>query len=543
MRQSVVLGLLLLVPSTAVGQWTELNVPARPVGGASSVEAGREIYDRHCWYCHGENGDGLGPIAEYLWPRPRDFQIASFKLRTTPSGELPTDEDLFRTITLGARGTAMPAWESVLTVEERWQVIAYVKAFGDGIFEDPAFDPYELVIAADRPPRESERDLVEAGRAVYEASDCWECHGAAGRGDGPKADQLTDDWGLPIRATDLELAWKFRGGRTPRDVYVRLSTGLDGTPMPSYTHTLSEDERWQVAYYVASLAVDTDGAGRVVIPAMRVDGALPEDLTAGAWDSAATVWIPLTGQATYPPRWQVPSVTDLAVQALYDADEIAIRVEWNDPMADSAQETDGRAEAEGRSADDSYPVVFPGGERRRGRYRDELEVLFPAADLGPVLPHFVYGDSRRPVRLWRWTSVGTAVPEPGTVEELRAAGPEKAPEPLSADQQRVTARGSWVDGRWTVVLRRPLAGDGPFRPGALVPVAFHVRDGGHGETGLRMSLSSWYFLHVREPTGPREVLLVLLVVLLTAGAECSAVLYMRRLAAAGRLSAFGISPR
>lgn len=543
MRLGAALTLLMLVPSGAAAQWAELDVPAPPPDDASLVDAGREIYDTHCWYCHGDEGDGAGPVSEYLWPRPRDFRIASFKLRTTPSGELPTDEDLFRTVTLGAPGSAMPAWGSVLTVRERWQVIAYLKTFGEGVFEDEAFDPYDLVIAIGRPPRGRRESLIDAGRAVYERSDCWECHGEAGRGDGGKAEGLTDDWGLPIRTADLQLGWKFRGGDTPRDVYVRLTTGLDGTPMPSYAQTLTDAERWQLAYYVASLAapVTAEGAGPVVIRATRSEGPVPIDPSDRAWAEATTTWIPLTGQATYPPRWQVASVTDLFVQALYDADEIAFRVGWNDAVADSLERNPGQADTEGWDPDPGYPRLFPAGERRRGRYRDALEILFPATVENPILPHFVYGDARRPVDLWRWTAGGAAAAVT-PVDELRAVGAEAPPARRHRYRTGATARASWVDGRWTVVVRRALDDDAPFRPGALVPVAFHVRDGSNGETGLRMSLSSWYFVHLQEPGGAPQALLVLLAVLATAGLEYAAVRIVRRLAREGRLRPFGVGP-
>jgi len=544
----VLLALLaLLAPRVAAAQWLELDVPARPTPAtteesADLVEAGRQIYETHCWTCHGEEGDGAGPIAETLWPRPRDFRIASFKLRTTPSGELPTDEDLFRTVTLGSPGTAMPAWGAVLNVAERWQVIAYVKSFGDGIFEDEAFDPYPLVIDLGRPPAESPVSLAEAGRQVFERSDCWECHGQLGRGDGPKADALTDDWNLPMRATDLELAWKFRGGSTPRDAYLRLTTGLDGTPMPSYAQTLTDEERWQVAYYVASLAGQTraDGAGPVVIRAERIEGALPSAPDDEAWAEAPTVWVPMTGQGTFPPRWQIPSVTDLAVQALYDADELVLRLRWDDRTADSVPGDPVRAEVEGWNAGETWPAVLPGGERRRGTYRDMLEVVFPSTLGGPVLPHFVYGDVRRSVDLWRWAAGGVADAAERPAEELRASGVEEPPSPLGADRQQTSARAAWVDGRWTVVLRRPLTPDVALRPGALVPVAFHVRDGAHGETGLRMAVSSWYFLHLREPVGVADVAWVLLAVLGAAAVELALVRVVLGRAQRGELRRYGL---
>jgi mono/diheme cytochrome c family protein len=538
--------LALLAPRAASAQWLELDVPARPEPASAEaraelVEAGRQVYEAHCWYCHGAEGDGAGPIAETLWPRPRDFRIASFKLRTTPSGELPTDEDLFRTVTLGSPGTAMPAWGSVLSVEERWQVIAYVKAFGDGIFEDEDFDPYATVVDVGWPPPGSPESLAEAGRQVFERSDCWECHGQLGRGDGPKADRLTDDWGLPMRATDLEMAWKFRGGSTPMDAYLRLTTGLDGTPMPSYAQTLNDEERWQAAYYVASLASPprADGTGSAVIRAARVK-VLPPALDDEAWREAPTTWIPLTGQGTFPPRWQIPSVTDLAVQALYDADAVVLRLRWDDPTADSVPGDPGLAAGEGWNAASTWPVVFPDGERRRGTYRDELEVLFPSGGEGPALPHFVFGDARHSVDLWRWAAGGAMQDGERPVEELRASGVEAPPTPLPAEGRRTLGRASWQDGRWTVTLRRPLEPRDELRPGVLVPVAFHVRDGGHGETGLRMSVSSWYFLHLGEPVGVPQLAWVLLAVLATAAAELALVRLVRGRATRGELRRYGL---
>ena len=78
------------------------------------VEQGRSIYFRRCSFCHGLLGDGNGPAADYLDPRPRDFTLGTFKFRTTQSGELPTDEDLFRTVSRGLSGTGMQAFDSDL---------------------------------------------------------------------------------------------------------------------------------------------------------------------------------------------------------------------------------------------------------------------------------------------------------------------------------------------------------------------------------------------------------------------------------------------
>ncbi len=544
------IGLCLLTPSYGSAQWSELEVPTRPVASAEMVEAGQTIYETRCWFCHGEDADGDGPVARYLWPRPRDFTLGSYKLRTTQSGELPTDEDLFRTVTLGIPGTAMPEWGSALSEEDRWQVISYIKTFAADLFEDEAFDPYNAIVALGSPPRGSTETLIAAGREIYDEAKCWECHGALGRGDGEKAPELTDDWDFPIWAADLQTAWKFKGGSTARDIYLRFTTGLDGTPMPSYVKTLSEEQRWQLAYHTASLsdASESARAPGAVITARRIDGDLPSSPDDPAWETAAEVSIPLSGQATFAPRWQIPAVTDLTVRAVHTAEQVALRLEWNDRFADSASVDPALALADGWSADDTYPVLYPEGERVRGVYSDALEIMFPARYQGTAeLPHLVYGSAGQPVDLWRWRSDLQNASASQSVTELRAAGIQQPPEPHTSESQRASGKGTWRDGRWTVVIHRPLdTGEGArevqLEPGAYVPIAFHVWEGSNGETGLKMAISSWYFLHLREEVPATSYLLVLLVVTATATLEYGFIRWLGRRAQLGRLAAYGVRP-
>jgi mono/diheme cytochrome c family protein len=69
----------------------------------------QRLYESNCAVCHGIQGDGNGPAAGMFLTRPRDFLAGIFKFRSTPSGSLPTDEDLFWTITHGLRWTGMIA--------------------------------------------------------------------------------------------------------------------------------------------------------------------------------------------------------------------------------------------------------------------------------------------------------------------------------------------------------------------------------------------------------------------------------------------------
>jgi len=215
------------------------------------VERGREVYMQRCVGCHGEQGDGNGPAAAFLQPRPRDFTLPAFKFRTTPSGALPTDGDLFRTITRGVRWTAMPTWHE-LHEKDRLAVIQFIKTFAPDFWKEPAEPP----ILIPEPPTATP-ELVARGKELFRTAKCWECHGDEGKGDGPSAHQLKTDDKLPIRPTDFTRG-QFKGGSHVRDIFRTMTTGLNGTPMPSFADSMKEDERWAISYFVLSLSAFAD---------------------------------------------------------------------------------------------------------------------------------------------------------------------------------------------------------------------------------------------------------------------------------------------
>ncbi len=227
------------------------------------IALGRDVYQRRCIGCHGVEGDGNGPAATFHYRvRPRNFTYGVFKFRNTPSGSLPTDGDLMRVITRGVRGTAMPTWH-MLSVTDRLAVIQYIKYELAVDRTDPSFpwaffeeeEPQEPIWIGKAP--EPSEALVEHGSELWRSAECWECHGDAGRGDGPRSDELEDDFGFRILPANLTLGL-FKSGPGPEDIYRTIATGLNGTPMPSYEDSLDVDDRWALAYYVLSLSAFKD---------------------------------------------------------------------------------------------------------------------------------------------------------------------------------------------------------------------------------------------------------------------------------------------
>jgi cytochrome c oxidase cbb3-type subunit I/II len=209
---------------------------------------GKKLYQRYCIGCHGERGDGRGENAPHVEPRPRDFTTGIFKCRSTPSGSIPLDNDLFNTIGRGLYATAMPPWLP-LTRQQRADLVAYVKSFSSRFCEEKPGTPLEL--PAETP---ADRDSIDRGRELYQATiKCAMCHGKEGRGDGPSAPTLTDSGGDPIQPTNFTAMARFKCGESNQDLYRVLMTGLDGSPMASFSNSLKPEQAWDVVHYVRFL--------------------------------------------------------------------------------------------------------------------------------------------------------------------------------------------------------------------------------------------------------------------------------------------------
>ena len=212
-------------------------------------ESGKQLYYRFCWGCHGFRGDGNGENGPYLNILPRNFVAATFKCRSTPTGTLPTDEDLYNSLGRGLNNSNMPSWIS-LTDQQRADMVAFIKTFSPRWATEK---PGEVVnVPAETPVNVSS---IKHGQELFQKLECWKCHGPEGRGDGPSASTLTDSNDQPIRPYNFAAGSRFKCGVTNRDFYKIFMTGLDGTPMPSFADVIKPDDAWDLVHYLRTLQV------------------------------------------------------------------------------------------------------------------------------------------------------------------------------------------------------------------------------------------------------------------------------------------------
>lgn len=420
----------------------------RPVPDRS---VGRAAYQQHCARCHGPEGKGDGDDAKRLYPRPRDLAEGVFKFRSTATGTAPTDEDLFNTLTNGLPGTGMPDWGH-LDEGMRWQLVDYLKSLS-AVFTDTPPEP--LNFGTD--PGAKRADLAQ-GKAVYEKLGCAACHGVSGRGNGPSAATLTDNWGRPTRPKDLTEGWSYRGGSRPRDIVQRILTGIDGTPMPSYAEAVAADEVWQLAYYLRTIQQDIQST--MITRAHRVEGPLPETPEDPRWMDVPRADARLRHVVNRRGAVEAPqTITRLSFWAAHNGDALSLRIMWNDVSED------------------------------RGSPMDALAVaLLPQGLTGDVVSLQTWPlRSTPPLDLLWWspTESGSVVRE-AIVEEF---GPLTDGMAIGAPRP---SRAAYLDGEWTVVVTRPLSpADVPssaqLADRAVVPVGFVVWDGGNpGERAVSM---------------------------------------------------------
>jgi DMSO reductase family type II enzyme heme b subunit len=429
-------------------------------------EKGESLFKKHCEVCHGENGEGDGPAARFLFPKPRVLTDGLFKVRSTPSGEPPADKDILDIIKNGMPGSSMPSL-SELSEEEMDAIVEYVKELGEIEYEP------ERVIRPGAPPSATPQ-LIAEGKKVYERMKCWECHGDEGKGDGPKAKDLKDDWKYPAPPNAFTVGI-YKGGGTPSDVYLRFTTGMDGSPMPSYEGSLKDEERWALVFYTLSLAGEevakqpTSGQ----ITAKRISGNIPDSPDNSLWRQATAFKIPLML------LWQKPDSIQrvIHVRALHNENEIAFLVEWKDATKNAFLDLDA--------------------------FRDGAALQFPVQ--GTAKPAFWMGEGpegKESVNIWFWKAdlqehinKGMQTTPHTPVENLIAGGFGTLT--LMGKDSPVFGKGIWKDGKWSVVFKRSFHGtkdSANFVSGELSPIGFAVWDGGEGDVGGKKAVSTWYYV-------------------------------------------------
>lgn len=499
------------------------SVSGRSTDGARGTGApdGKLIYDKQCAVCHGPEGRGDGPAAYLLFPKPRNLTEGVFKIRSTPSGYPPTGADLLHTVSEGIPGSAMPAF-AWLAEEERRAVVDYVRQLAGLAAEEES----PVIEVPPEPPAMPE--FLVWGKQVYDRMKCAECHGEEGYGDGPSARTLHDDWGYAAPPNNFRRGI-FKGGGAPGDIYLRFTTGMDGTPMPSFEAVTTGEERWALAHYVRSLS-----GGRVArqpstgtVIAGRIRGNVPGDPSDRRWNIAEPTRIPLML------LWQRQEATDeIAVRALHNGKEIALLLEWSDPDAtgDFLRTEDFSDAAAVQLSPVPDPPLFAMGEagaavniwywrydwqRDLDGFRD-IEEAYP----GMVADDHLFEGTRYPKSV-RGPTHGPVMPAPSDdslfLSGWAAGNPLSVPKRMSAVQDLIAegfgtvrprpgaeptlaGRGVWFDGRWRVVFRRRLQPEPAeavvLTPGSTAPIAFAVWDGAGGDRDGQKAVTTWYRLRL-----------------------------------------------
>jgi mono/diheme cytochrome c family protein len=549
--------LALLIASMWAATTGSVRVAAQDVGTEAQRESGKKLYLQNCSQCHGDKGDGQGYAAVHLLPQPRNFTTAKFKVRTTPNGALPSHQDLVNIIRRGMPYTSMPAWPT-LTDQEVENLAYFITTFSpDFSNKENAPKPMTLPSAPG-----TTKESVELGKKLYVDIGCVKCHGNLGRGDGPSAPTLVDDLGHPIRAADLSQGWTLRGGSSREDIFRTMSTGLNGTPMASFSESLTPEQRWAITDYIVSLS-GTDGPAytNLVVAKYVPD---PIDLKNGtkSFDSAPVARFPIIGQITEPVREFHPPVTGVTVQAIYDSDNIALLVRWHDrtaektgkngpslpvPPEEEEQESGapagagggataggsqgnpfgdavvtptaaGQAQPPGGAAQDPFAEAEPAPAGQPSEFSDAVSIQTPSVALtGARKPYFIFGDAQDSVDLWFFDLART--------DPLQFTGKGSA-DIAPNDTGDITGVASYDQGEWSVIFKRPLraTSGAPFTPGEFTPIAFSVWDGFSRERGSRRGLTVWESLYVEPEVVPsafgpmlRTALLILVIELLIIG--------------------------
>ncbi len=510
-----------------------IAVPAGAWGSTSPVATadlarGKALFQKQCAACHGNEGRGDGPAAYLLSPRPRDLRAARYRLVSTWEG-VATDDDLFRTITRGIPGSAMPSWGH-LSEADRWALVRFVRTLGEKPVEIAAPSPPgpgggvgKGVIGVPPEPADASTNL-EQGRQMFQDA-CASCHGPLGKGDGPQ--ELKDEEGRPTKARDLT-SGVFKSEPTPENLFRRIVTGMPGTPMTGNDWAHADGAGWYLVRYVLSLSSpemrERAEMRRYQIKARRVEK-LPQHPDDWLWTEVEPVHLHLM-----PLWWRYTRPEEVVVKAVHDGKDIALLLSWADDTHDATaiRPQDFRDAAAVSFPIKGEPPFFAMGEPGspvnvwmwKAERQADLDQAFqdiereypnlgidsyPNLERGPLeQPHrYALTVDADPTFVTAW-GVGNIVADPerkDAAEDLSAQGFGTLRARATKDQ-KLRSQGVWSIGSYRVMLRRSLAGDGadsvPLAPGKTTPVSFGIWDGHYGDRDGKKSVTIWQDLSIER---------------------------------------------
>lgn len=513
------------VLGAAVSNGAPIAAGAQDLAGAPHARA-EALYAKQCAACHGAEGRGDGPAAYLLYPKPRDFRAARYRLVSTWDG-VPTEDDTFRVITRGIPGSSMPAW-SHLSEADRWALVRYVRGLADTPLvvapsREPAIGKAGAGVITVPPEPADAAGNVERGRALFVES-CGSCHGPDGKGNPAKI--MVDAEGRPIQSRDFT-SGVFKGDPSPEHLYRRILAGVPGTPMPTNDWAVGDDG-WYLVRFVLGLSSPVQRARaemrRERIRAPRV-AAVPTHPDDGRWSASPPVALHLM-----PLWWRYDRPEEITVRAQHDGNEIALLLQWTDDTHDSTamRPQDFRDAAGVEFALQPDPPFFAMGEAGgpvniwmwKAERQADLEPAFQ--DIEKVYPNLGIDSYPNPLRgpleqphrhaltlesaplfVTAW-GAGNIVADPtrrAAAEDLRAEGfgtLRARPRP----DQSVISDATWDTGTYRVVLRRTLTPVGAdavtLAPRAIVPVAFAIWNGAAGDRNGKKSVTIWQELELLE---------------------------------------------
>jgi mono/diheme cytochrome c family protein len=522
----VVVGVLLVVGGILIFSGRKQRDQPPPPPEGDRLAAGKQLYGSYCAQCHGDKGDGNGPAAKFLYPKPRDFGEAKFRLVTT-TNRVPSDDDLMRVISRGMPGSAMFPFDH-LSESDRQALVTYVRHLTrttkEELFRRQAEEEGTTIRRAELTKLVNEYTVpdsalevpdhlptfgpesVARGQAIY-LKQCSACHGPTGKGDGAQVQH--DDNGMPTRPRDFTRGI-FKGGKERQQLYARIALGLPGTPMPG-SPDLKPADMGDLINYVLSLSESEAHTKvehkRTQLVAKRVRESLAKKIADDTWKAAPAIPIVVS-----PLWWRDYTPPELEVQALHDGTTLAIRLSWKDELPNQSVSRPEDFE------DMAAVQLFKGNpEPFLGMGSDTLKPDLwlwraswqrPASDANAILDDYPL-QSPNYLELLKGKDVPDFLTARAAGNPHAHADREQSASSLVAGgfgsttfrpqaSQQVTAHSTRKEGRWTVVLQRPLqveAKDGiSLAAGDRCSIAFALWDGEARDRNGQKLISIWHGL-------------------------------------------------